>query len=124
MVAFHCNTAASGMLILAKVYFSFLSVVQSAVIPWGKSSPRKEEGRLFKEEQFGREQLPKLLPKPGLGGGGWDGSISGDSLPGCVSLGHGDVCLPSLCLMISTAFDMSSLMHDCFLTHLHGETEM
>lgn len=122
MVAFHCNTAASGMIILAKVYFSFLLVVQPAVIPQGKSSPRKEEGRLFKEEQFGREQL-QLKPKPGLGGG-WNGAISGDSLPGYVSLGPRDVCPPPLCLMISTGFDMSSLMRDCFLTYSHGETEM
>lgn len=87
-----------------KVYFSYLLVVQPAVIPRGKSSPRKEEGRLFKEEQFGREQL-QLKPKPGLGGGGWKGAISGDGLPGHLGLGHGGVRPPPSCLMTSTSFD-------------------
>lgn len=82
------------MLILVKVYFSFLLVVQPAVIPRGKSSPRKEERRLFKEEQFGREQL-RLKPKPGLGGGGWEGAISGEGLPGHIDVGHGGVRPPS-----------------------------
>lgn len=49
-----------------------------------------EEGRLFKEEQFVREQL-ELKPKPGLGGGGWEGAISGNGLSGRVGLGHGGV---------------------------------
>lgn len=92
VVVFHSNTAARGTLILVKVYFSFLLLVQPAVILWGKSSPRKEEGRLFKEEQFVREQL-ELKPKPGLGrgGGGWEGAISGAGLSGHIDLGHGGV---------------------------------
>lgn len=110
------------MLILVKVYFSFLLVVQPAVIPRGKSSPRKEERRLFKEEQFGREQL-RLKPKPGLGGGGWEGAISGEGLPGHIDVGTEVSVHPPSCLMTSTRFDTRSLMRDVFLTGSHGEVQ-